>query len=215
MTWNRNGFNTPIRFAPGDGWLYGPAIDWAGFVLEKITGVTLGAYMQTKIFDKLDMRDTGFWPEKLPQTEDRAVEPVQRVAEGEKAGKLEGVPQWTPVEHEIESGGAGLYGTAGDYAKFQRAYLAGELLSKKTMDMVFTPQLNEKQKTSLETIAYESGEEVRLGFAPEFPKGFPLSHGLSGILNLEDVEGKRKKESITWSGMVNSRWVSDVIPRAL
>lgn len=206
MSWNRSGFATPIRFTPGEGWLYGPALDWAGLALQAITGDTLGAYMQRHVFDPLNMQDTGFWPGKLESrgVEERGVEPVER----KEGGKLEGVQPWEPAEHEIESGGAGLYSTAGDYAKFLQGFIRGEVVSETSMQEMFTPQLNDAQRTAMETIAYKLGEEARLGFAPEFPVGAPINHGLAGIINLEDVEGKRRKGSIMWSGMVNSRWVS-------
>ncbi|KAL2210681.1 beta-lactamase/transpeptidase-like protein [Sarocladium strictum] len=208
MSWNRGGFNTPIKFAPGESWLYGPALDWAGLALEAITGDTLGAYMQRHIFEPLGMKDTGFWPERLSdeKLEERGVEPVERKETG---GKLVGVPAWQPKEHEIESGGAGLYSTNEDYAKFLSAFLKGELLSDKSMEEVFTPQLDDTQRAAMEAIAYHSGEDVRMGFTPEFPVDTPINHGLAGVLNLEDVEGKRRKGSIMWSGMVNSRWWVD------
>lgn len=203
MSWNHNGFNTPTKFAPGEGWLYGPALDWAGFVLEAVTGSTLGAYMQSLIFDPLSMTDTGFWPERLSaDISDRAVEPVER---SQETGKLEGRSPWPPAEHESESGGAGLYSTPQDYAKFLKAFLNGELLSEKSMSEIFTPQLNDKQRAAMETLAYG---DAHLGFAPEFPKGQPINHGLAGVINTTDVPGKRQAGSIEWSGMVNSRWVS-------
>ena len=203
MTWNRNGFFTPVKFAPGDAWLYGPALDWAGFVLEAITGDTLGAYMQSHIFNPLSMTDTGFWPERLSDgISQRGIEPVER---SEETGKLVGRSPWPPAEHEIESGGAGLYSTAQDYAKFLRAFLNGELLSEQSMTEVFKPQLDEKQRAAMEKLAYG---DAYLGFVPGFPKGHPLSRGLAGVINSTDIEGKRRAGSITWSGMVNSRWVS-------
>ncbi|KAK0384280.1 hypothetical protein NLU13_8368 [Sarocladium strictum] len=206
MSWNRNGFNTPIRFTPGEGWLYGPAPDWAGLALEAITGDTLGAYMQRHVLDPLKMQDTGFWPAKLQDRNisRRGVEPVERKEEG---GKLEGVNAWQPEEHEIESGGAGLYSTADNYAKFLQGFLRGEVIGEKIMQEMFAPQLNEKQRSAMEAIAYED-PAARWGFVPEFLEGTPINHGLGGIINLKDVEGKRRKGSMTWSGMVNSRWVS-------
>ncbi|KAF7533758.1 hypothetical protein G7Z17_g13464 [Cylindrodendrum hubeiense] len=202
LDWSRDGFNTPIKFAPGDGWRYGAAMDWAGQVLEKITGRTLSAYMQEHIFDPLDIKDTGFWPEKLPQTADRTVACTYRNGDKLKPGPLP-----VPKEHEIESGGAGLFSTARDYGLFMRGLLQGKLVSETTMQTMFTPQLTDAQSAMLETIAYDYGSQDAL--APEFPRGLKLNHGLGGVMNLDDVPGKRRKGSLMWSGMCNSRWWID------
>ncbi|KAF7563129.1 hypothetical protein G7046_g1021 [Stylonectria norvegica] len=202
LDWDRESFDVPIKFAPGEGWQYGTALDWAGLVLEKVTGQKLGAYMQEHIFDPLGLQETGFWPEKIPQTVDRTIEYSYRNGE-----KLVAGPSITPKEHTMESGGAGLFSTARDYANFQRGFLKGELLKEETMKQMFTPQLNDKQSEMQEKTSYHSG--VQAGFAPEFPTGLKLNHGLGGVLNMEDVPGKRRKGSLMWSGMCNSHWWID------
>lgn len=211
LSWSRQGFHTPLKFAPGDSWLYGPSTDWAGLVLEKITGKTLGAYMQEQIFDPLSMKDTGFWPEKLPQTAERHAGDVIRMN-----GKLVPGQPLPPKDHEIESGGAGLFTSAGDYAKFLQALLGTDLIREDTRKQLFTPQLNEKQRKVMETAAYVDIDPSANGFAPEFPSGLPINWGLGGVINTVDVEGKRRKGSMMWSGMANSRWVSgEVVQQAL
>lgn len=42
MDWSRDGFTTPFRFPPGNSWLYGSGVDWAGLLLEQVTGLSLG-----------------------------------------------------------------------------------------------------------------------------------------------------------------------------
>ncbi|GJN73386.1 hypothetical protein PLICBS_007464 [Purpureocillium lilacinum] len=204
LDWSRAGFTTPLSFAPGDGWQYGTAIDWAGLVLEAATGQSLGEYMQTHVFGPFGMRDTGFWPEKLPQTASRAVTFSYRDA---AIGRLKPGPPSVAERHDVESGGAGMYTTAYDYARFLRGLLNGELVSEATLSQMLEPQLNSAQKEMFEGIVYHSG--VQVGFAPEFPTGLPLNHGLGGALNMEDVSGKRRKGSMMWSGACNSHWWID------
>lgn len=177
-------------------------MDWAGQVLEKITGRTLSEYTQEHIFDPLDMRDTGFWPGKLPQTEGRTVACTYRQGEKLKPGPLP-----VPKEHEMESGGAGIFSTARDYGLFMCGLLQGKLVGEATLQTMFTPQLNDVQSTMLETIAYSLGGRDAL--VPEFPVGLKLNHGLGGVMNVEDVPGKRRRGSLMWSGMCNSRWVRE------
>ncbi|GJN83900.1 hypothetical protein PLIIFM63780_007451 [Purpureocillium lilacinum] len=204
LDWSRAGFTTPLSFAPGDGWQYGTAIDWAGLVLEAVTGQSLGEYMQMHVFGPLGMRDTGFWPERLPQTASRAVTFSYRDA---ATGGLKPGPPSVAEQHDVESGGAGLYTTADDYARFLRGQLNGELVGDAILRQMLEPQLNSAQKEMFEGIVYRSG--VQNGFAPEFPTGLPLNHGLGGALNMEDVSGKRRKGSMMWSGACNSHWWID------
>lgn len=207
LDWSREGFNTPTKFPPGDGWYYGTAMDWAGLLLEVITGQKLGEYMEQHIFEPLGINDTGFWPEKLPQVKNRTVAWVYR-----KNGALEPGPAPVPEKHEVESGGAGLFTTAKDYALFLRGLLQGKLVREETLKQMFTPQLSEPQIAMLENICYNMGGQD--GFAPEFPKGLKLSFGLGGVINTEDSPNKRRKGSMMWSGLCNSRWVSTAIDDA-
>ncbi|PFH55159.1 hypothetical protein XA68_10560 [Ophiocordyceps unilateralis] len=202
--WSIDAMSIPLLFAPGHGWVYGTSLDWAGLLLERITKQSLGQYMQAHIFDPLDMSDTGFWPEKLPQTASRTVAWSHRHA---ASLTLEPADPITPEKHEIESGGAGLYSTADDYARFLRAFLAGTLVSEATMRTMFSPQLNQVQKEALKTMAYHA--QLHRAMAPEFPPGLDIDHGISGFINLQDVPGKRPKGSLMWSGMCNSHWWID------
>ena len=206
MSWSREGCNHPTKFAPGEGWYYGVATDWAGLVLEKITGQSLGTYMQEHILEPLGIRNTGFWPKKLQ------VDSLAAYAYRE-GPILKPGPDPTPEEHEIEPGGSGLYSNAHDYAIFLHGFLQGKLLKEDTMRQMFTPQLNEAQRSCLEMISYNYG--IQDAFAPEFPTGLKLNHGIGGVMNMEDVPNKRRKGSLMWSGMCNSRWVSDSRPKKL
>ncbi|KKY30772.1 putative beta-lactamase transpeptidase-like protein [Diaporthe ampelina] len=47
------------------------------------------------------------------------------------------------------------------------------------------------------------------GFAPEYPVGMPSNFAFGGMLNLEDIPGKRKAGSMMWSGVANSHWWID------
>jgi CubicO group peptidase (beta-lactamase class C family) len=97
--------------------------------------------------------------------------------------------------------------SAGDYGRVMQAVLKGAvggegILKKEVVDEMFRPQLDEPQRVWLRSIlwAFGSGAEI--------PEGTPVDYGIGGTINLEDVEGKRRKGSMMWSGMGNSRWVS-------
>ncbi|OAA44245.1 Beta-lactamase/transpeptidase-like protein [Metarhizium rileyi] len=204
LQWSKLEVTTPLRFAPGEGWGYGVGLDWAGQVLEAVTGQSLGRYMQENILDPVGLSDTGFWPERLPRTAPRTAQNVQRRKDMSLAAAY-----WpTPEKHEIEPGGSGLFTTASDYALFLRAFLAGALVTEETMREMVRPQLDEAQAEYFRNVAFHPA--VHNTFAPEFTPGTDISHGLGGMVNVEDVPGKRKAGSIAWSGILNSRWWADL-----
>lgn len=203
LTWTEEGFSTPILFEPGTQWLYGTGIDWAGQLLEKVTGQTLGQYMTQHIFAVLEMRDSCFRPYLSSDQAERAAR-TAKFSFRSPAGTLNAGPSPLPDEHPLESGGAGLFSTARDYAKLLQGVLQGKLLSKEGMEMLFRPQLDEElQKDLMKKLA--SAPE---GYAPEYPIGMPANFAFGGMLNLEDIPDKRKAGSMMWSGMANSHWVS-------
>ncbi|GAB0134268.1 hypothetical protein EsDP_00002647 [Epichloe bromicola] len=205
IQWSKSEITTPLRFAPGEAWGYGVGLDWAGQVLEKVTGKSLGQYMQENIFDPLGMSDTGFRPETMPHTAARTAQNTERTRDG--ALKTAYWP--TPEKHEMEAGGAGLFTTASDYACLLRAFLQdnGRLVSDRTRREMLTPQLGEAQAQWLRKLAFHP--LAHNTFAPEFTEDQELNHGLGGMINMEDAPGKRKAGSMAWSGILNSRWWLD------
>ncbi|KAJ4130480.1 hypothetical protein NW754_009533 [Fusarium falciforme] len=102
----------------------------------------------------------------------------------------------------VHSGGAGLFSTAADYSAFLQAVLAaGEgqttILRKDTVDEMFRPQLDGAAKRALQT--------VLTGNLP-FPVTEDFNHGLSGVINTVDVDGRRREGTLTWGGMSSSQW---------
>lgn len=105
----------PLADQPGTDWNYGPSVNIQGYVVEKLSGQSLDRFFQTRIFDPLGMKDTGFWvpKEKLAR--------VSRIHTYDAAGKIiptpaGGVdPSTKPV---FMAGSGGLLSTAEDYWRF-------------------------------------------------------------------------------------------------
>lgn len=208
MTWSLDGFATPLIFPPGEGWRYGPSPDWAGQVLEHVTGQKLGTYMDEHIFAPLGMKNTTFWPLARAHLKDRLATVTFRPTNKDGGEPLIAIPNPAPAEHEIESGGAGLYSTSGDYTKFVSAVVTRDpILFKhdKTFELLFTPQLTDLQRSAMEEVV-TAQQSV---FAPEFPPGLPIDFGFGGMINTADVPGRRKAGSVMWSGFANARWWID------
>ena len=52
-------YETPLIFEPGSAWNYGVNNDWLGFVVEKVSGMSLKDYFTTNIFEPLGLKQTG------------------------------------------------------------------------------------------------------------------------------------------------------------
>src|SRR4029079_4169115 len=50
----------PLLFQPGERWSYSIAVDLQGYIIEKLSGETLGQFLESRIFKPLRMRDTFF-----------------------------------------------------------------------------------------------------------------------------------------------------------
>ena len=57
----------PLDFSPGTQWSYSVSIDVMGYLVQKLSGMSFGEFLRTRLFQPLGMTDTAFWcpPEKL------------------------------------------------------------------------------------------------------------------------------------------------------
>jgi len=116
----------PLYSQPGVRWRYSAATDIQGYIIEKLTGMSLAEFMQNRIFGPLGMKDTGFFvpPDKLGRLATLYdIDP----ATGRLAPAPDRIDDVT-LAPGMASGGGGLYSTAEDYARFAQMILNhGEL----------------------------------------------------------------------------------------
>jgi len=130
----------PLRHQPGDAYTYGVNMDVLGALIERVSGERFGAFLQERIFDPLGMKDTGFTvpPEKMDR--------LAKIYHHGPDGKLEPdkvlLEVWPEERRGIEAGGAGIFSTAGDFARFAQMLcnggtLAGKrILGRKTIELM-------------------------------------------------------------------------------
>ncbi len=145
-----------LSFNPGDRFMYGSSADILGALIEQVSGMTLGEFMKKEIFDPLGMNDTGFFVK--PESKHR----LAKVYKTDYANwRIEPVftehlgITVTDTPPAFESGGAGLYSTLDDYAKFATMLMNGgelngtRILSQYATKYLTSPSLTPWQQESL------------------------------------------------------------------
>jgi CubicO group peptidase (beta-lactamase class C family) len=114
----------PLASQPGLHWRYSAAVDIQGYIVERLSGLSLADFMERRIFAPLRMKDTGFYVPASKQ--DRFV--ILKAYDA--ASKSLIAPSGTLVfdysrPPGTASGGAGLVSTASDYLRFAQMLLNG------------------------------------------------------------------------------------------
>ena len=105
----------PLRYQPGERWMYSLSTDVCGALVEKISGQRFDKYLQEHIFDPLGMKDTSFVVS--PDKQDRFCANYRRAPDK----SLQVIPDADRdylTEPSFFSGGGGLTGTTEDYLRF-------------------------------------------------------------------------------------------------
>ena len=189
---------TPLMFDPGDRWEYGISIDWAGKMVEAVSGQRLDRYFQENIFGPLGMKDTSFTIS--PSQRARLASVHQRGGDGALAPIEFEIPQ----QPEFHMGGGGLYGTATDYLAFTQMILRGggvkgaQLLRPETVAL-----MSQNHIGALEVGEFRSAIPA-LSNDIELLPGISLKWGLSFLINAQQLPTGRSAGSLAWAGLANT-----------
>jgi CubicO group peptidase (beta-lactamase class C family) len=132
----------PLRYQPGEGWLYDTPMDLLGVLLARCTGTPLGDLLRERVLAPLGMEDTGF---SAPAS--RLATAYQADQDGvlQVADPADGVFSRTP---SFEKLGGGLVSTAGDLLRFFGALADGgaPVLTEAGVAAMTTPALSPAQR---------------------------------------------------------------------
>ena len=128
----------PLAFEPGEKWQYGDSADVLGAIVEIVSGMRFGEFLEKRIFAPLGMKDTAFY---VPQDKQSRLSKVyEATPDGLKTyhGSHLAVQNRMERNPAFESGGAGLVSTIDDYAAFAQMLLQNGscLLSPKTVEFM-------------------------------------------------------------------------------
>ena len=196
---------TPLVFDPGERWDYGIGIDWAGRMVEEVTGQRLGQYLKANILDPLGMSDTAF--KVTPAMMERLASVHVRGEDGAWT-KMEFMVEQDP---EFEMGGGGLYSTVADYLKFLRMILnkgsgnGNRVLKPETVETMIANNIGDNRVVKLSTVMPPFSNDA------EFFPGVEKSWGLTFMINEEQAPTGRSAGSVAWAGLANSYYWADPV----
>ncbi|MEO0466653.1 MAG: serine hydrolase domain-containing protein [Pseudomonadota bacterium] len=145
--------DVPLLFEPGEGWSYSVATDLQGLIIERLSGQTLGAFFEERIFAPLGMDSTGFYVEAADQSR---LSDLVNPGAGGAAASVNSSPAMTYARQHVglEAGGSGLVSTLSDYQKFI-TMLAGSgtldgvrLLQPETVQMMVTDRVGDAPRNA-------------------------------------------------------------------
>tara|TARA_R110002020_G_scaffold164412_2_gene351013 strand:+ start:25977 stop:27227 length:1251 start_codon:yes stop_codon:yes gene_type:complete len=132
----------PLIGHPGEQWYYSASPDVLALLIEHFSGMTTAEFLKDRIFDPLDMKDTGY---NISKENKGRWMPVHNL---DKQGNLINSKTQLPTEDNTIYGGThGLFSSASDYMKFCQMLLnkgqfkGKHLLSPKTVDIMTMNQV--------------------------------------------------------------------------
>ncbi|MDC0214795.1 beta-lactamase family protein [Gammaproteobacteria bacterium] len=193
----------PLAYQPGTSWRYSFATDVCARLIEVISGRTFDAFLRERLFEPLNMRDTGFWVDESEM--DRFVtmyaptdifdpmKPGLVRAEDPRSGPYAGKPKFL-------SGGGGLVSTVSDYLSFLQMIVSGgsfnevRILKSETLELMRTNQL---------------APEVGVAFPMWSMPGTVFGLGFALKQSLAEGEPAGALNEYHWGGMAGTHsWMS-------
>jgi CubicO group peptidase (beta-lactamase class C family) len=175
----------PLKNQPGTKYEYSVSIDVAGYLVEVLSGMPFDQFLQTRLFDPLEMEDTRF---DVPEEDwNRLAMIYTKDKESNKLIPAKGLTNGVKQEVTLFSGGGGLVSTIGDYGKFGQMLLNGgelngvRVLEESTVKLIMSDQIPSG-------ITFEDG----------------IGYGLGGSVN-------RKTSEYSWGGIASTLFVADPV----
>ncbi len=180
----------PLAHHPGTTWNYSYSVDVIARLIEVVSGQSVAEFLQERLFDPLEMKDTGYI---VPEEKWDRMATVYATTE---SGSLKVSPDTAIYEKEsyknrrLQPGGHGLVSTALDYARFSQMLLNKGILDGKR---ILSPQTVE-----LMTSNFLRDEDNATAFFNRKEFGFGL--GVQVVIDPVPYGRLWSKGTYGWSG---------------
>ncbi|KAF2639429.1 beta-lactamase/transpeptidase-like protein [Massarina eburnea CBS 473.64] len=198
-------YSMPFVFEPGEGWLYGCSLDWAGIVVRRLNNdITLEDYFVDNIWKKVGLSAPfpRFNIATHPEYDARKMHLAHRTSDD---GTLEHMDSWILDNEKDQAGGEGLSCTTADYVAVLADLISDspKLLDPSTIDLMFSPQLVPKSPSIDMVFQLRLAWDTVSGpIAAE-----DVNHGLGGLLCVGAVpEIGQPGNTLAWGGACNVVW---------
>jgi methyl acetate hydrolase len=188
----------PLLFEPGERWEYGIGIDWAGKIVEAVSGRNLEQYLQREFFEPLGMRDSSF------VLRDDMARRLVAATQRQPDGAIARIDFEFPQDADFHMGGGGLFSTGPDYLRFTRMLLGGGTLDGVRVLAARTVKTMGENAIGEIAVPPVISANPAMAISYEFWPGQIKRWGLAYMLNTEDVAGGRAAGSWTWAGVHNT-----------
>jgi CubicO group peptidase (beta-lactamase class C family) len=191
----------PLVHQPGERLTYSQGTEVLGIILSRIEGKSLHDILTERIFEPLDMPDTGFYltPDKRDRTATMYRLDAHNGLQHDAMGPI-------PVkEPSFCQGGAGLMSTVDDYVRFARMLLAGgtvdgvRVLSEPSVQLMRADRLTEDQH-----------RQPFLGMPFWIGRGFGLNLSVvTDPAKSARLFGPAGRGTFSWPGAYGTWWQAD------
>ena len=196
----------PRLFQPGTAFAYGTGFNWAGRVVEKLSGQDLETYFRKNITEPLQMDNTWFnVPDELSD---------QIVTFGGR-DSLGIINPWIRIPKEPVSqyeGASGLFGSPADYLKFLQCilkygkYEGGQILKRETVELMLKDNLPKDIRPQMDE--FENGGIIGYN-GGMFDTMENDGWGLGWFIELDEND-IRPLNSVYWAGAANSYYTLNI-----
>ncbi|EHY56851.1 hypothetical protein HRR83_002072 [Exophiala dermatitidis] len=213
----------PLVNQPGERWEYGINIDWAGQLVERVSGLKLNDYFHQHIFKPMGLKHITMFPDD--ELKSKLTYMNARAPDGKLSlyldGHLNRRPLYAKTKEELEatfhSGGAGCFAKLSDYTQIISVLLndgvhpgtGARILKKETVDQMFTNQIPEFPNYGRQGIFAPKTHlsNVLPDLYPD-PHDVPQGWGLTFFLHLRD-SAVHSEGTGWWAGLPNLFWWAD------
>lgn len=199
--------DAPRMSTPGSLWRYGTSTDWAGKVVEKLSGKDLETYFRENITGPLEMNSTWF---NVPENLHHKI-----VSYGVRSNQdFTEYPRVPINKVKNYSGGGGLFSSPEDYLKFIHCILNegqhknGQLLKRETVQSLYEHQLPDSLHVRLNVPENSYiGNEDQIHPTDNHGLAWVISEGLITDEKWQSArywDGSYRKGAGFWSGLYNT-----------
>jgi CubicO group peptidase (beta-lactamase class C family) len=127
--------NKPLDFNPGERYSYSNSnYNLLASIIEKVSGLSYGAFLQQNIFAPLDMKDTAH------DSYARAI--IKNQASGYQPAGSRGIENAPYLDWIIKTGNGSIYSTIEDLYKWDRALYTEKILTESSKKKMFTDHID-------------------------------------------------------------------------